>query len=637
MKNHHFRLAAIGIVYLLACRNLFSLSGTILEDLDIFIATTDAPIGREKPASSTNPSTSFSTRDEPMPRRIFLGIFTASQFDDNRRIIIRNTYLKEGDPQHKINVCSISKIKPDCQIVYAFIRQAKKGRNEKYETDSSDDVIYLVKEGSNKVLSLYQFLAKSELLRTKKSGLPYNSSLDATKTEGRTGTPKVQFDFVAHTTTAFVLKPDHLWPQEVFKGNNSVFAHPRLLLSATVTSGKQNVSGYTLLSSDLVEPIIDHDVLGSLEPQELATIVSEAGPVVVLQDLDQPERSIADDSVLVAVLRDGITQPAKGNRKSNHVRLLDTWDTYKDLCLVTYNDTKEELWIRSNKRSELTNCRHGPRLLLGIMSVLDHDSEQVRRQTIRETYLSFFSQSETERHRICALAELLDKSRADHSILVRDCQLAYTFVVGGNPEGSTERLTFTDPEPLTLAPAVSEPDVVVLNIKENMNDGKSQTYFKYGTTVVDNQLYFDYIIKCDTDTLIFPEYFLNYEMKRLPVFPNNVRVYGGFDLLSREDAMYYAGSLYFLSVDMARYISSDACDRKTLDVFSEDRALGLFAHSHPLPLKRVNIGLPSSEEHKMGTKALWSRTAAKHPVKNVTAYRTEWNEYMRSMRKHRRK
>ena len=451
-----------------------------------------------------------------------------------------------------------------------------------------------------------------------------HAARNTTRTKDRWKTPKVQFDFVAHTTTSYVLKPDRLWPQEVFTGNSSVFAHPRLLLSAPVTSGTQNVTAYTLLSSDLVKPVIDHEGLKSLEHQELAAIVSEAGPVVVLPDLDYPERSITDGSVVVVVLPDAVSQPAKGNRKSNHVRMLDTWDTYKDTRLVTYNDTKEERWVRSKEGSDLTACRHGPRLMLGIMSVLDHDSERLRRKTIRETYLSYFNQSDTERHRICSLTELLDKSRADHALLLRECQLAYTFVVGGNPEGSTERLTFTDSEPMTLAPDALEPDVVLLNIKENMNDGKSQTYFKYGTTVVDNHLYFDYIIKCDTDTLIFPEYFLNHKMNRLPLFPNNVRVYGGFDLFSREDAMYFAGSLYFLSVDMARYIASDACDRKKLDVFSEDRALGLFAHSHPLPLKRVNIGLPPS----VGQKEIWSRTPAKHPVKNVTAYRSEWNKYL---------
>ena len=148
MKNNHLRLAAFGIVYVL-CRNLFSLSVIVLEDVDIAFGITSSSIEWVKPESSRNPSPSLLTRDESTPRRVFLGIFTTSQFDDNRRIVIRYTYLREGDPQQHINICSINEIQPDCQIVYAFIRQAKKGRNEQYETDSSHDVIYLVKDGSN--------------------------------------------------------------------------------------------------------------------------------------------------------------------------------------------------------------------------------------------------------------------------------------------------------------------------------------------------------------------------------------------------------------------------------------------------------------------------------------------------------
>jgi len=110
-------------------------------------------------------------------------------------------------------------------------------------------------------------------------------------------------------------------------------------------------------------------------------------------------------------------------------------------------------------------------------------------------------------------------------------------------------------------------------------------------------------------------------MSRLPMFPNNIRVYGGFDLKSQLDMIYFAGSLYFLSVDLARYITSEACDRKTLDVFSEDRAMGWFVHSHPFPLKRFNIGLHHSNQDS---------PAAKHPVKNVTIFQQEWNKYVSS-------
>jgi len=72
-------------------------------------------------------------------RRIFLGILTTNFFDDKRRIVIRNTYLREGDPNRPIKICSLDELRPDCQVVYSFIGQVKKGRNVKRETDRKNN------------------------------------------------------------------------------------------------------------------------------------------------------------------------------------------------------------------------------------------------------------------------------------------------------------------------------------------------------------------------------------------------------------------------------------------------------------------------------------------------------------------
>jgi uncharacterized protein (DUF488 family) len=110
-------------------------------------------------------------------------------------------------------------------------------------------------------------------------------------------------------------------------------------------------------------------------------------------------------------------------------------------------------------------------------------------------------------------------------------------VVGGNPSGTTELMEFNDTYPITLngqslENSTDRYDTVYLNIRENMNDGKSQTWFRYATMVLENH-YFDYIGKMDTNTLLFPDKFLNETFDRLPPFPNNTRTYGGTFVLPK--------------------------------------------------------------------------------------------------------
>jgi hypothetical protein len=137
----------------------------------------------------------------------------------------------------------------------------------------------------------------------------------------------------------------------------------------------------------------------------------------------------------------------------------------------------------------------------------------------------------------------------------------------------------------------------------------------------DEYIYFDYIAKTDTDTLFYVDKFLNSDLNRFPSFPDNGQVYGGWrcygkrSLEETEGVIYYAGSFFFLSPDMARFITSDACDRQRLDRFAEDWTIGAFVDAHPLPQHRIRVG--------------WSRLI--HPLKNVTEYRAKWNQFMNSL------
>lgn len=154
------------------------------------------------------------------------------------------------------------------------------------------------------------------------------------------------------------------------------------------------------------------------------------------------------------------------------------------------------------------NKSRNVRFLFGIMSY-DHAIELRRRNQIRNTYLSYYRQFTDTPHKICALADLIEATtrnttdkNSKSSILLENCELAYTFVVGANPDGPTQLLEFNESYPIAIDhEKIQKPerDVVYLNIKENGKFGKSPTWFKYGLEVMKNypQLYWDYIVKTD--------------------------------------------------------------------------------------------------------------------------------------------
>lgn len=130
-------------------------------------------------------------------------------------------------------------------------------------------------------------------------------------------------------------------------------------------------------------------------------------------------------------------------------------------------------------------------MLLGIFSTLSEE-ESEQRQMIRETYLALSKVDD----RVCNI-QRYRKNRFG-------CRLVYAFVVGSLEEGPT--LHHNDSEPLVVEPAdlklygdiVLEEDVAYLNIKENMEYGKSLTWFKYGASIY-KELKIDYIGMIDSD------------------------------------------------------------------------------------------------------------------------------------------
>lgn len=593
------------------------------------------------PVNSTQTSSSQLSQP-PHRRRLFLGIFNDAAKDGKLRNAIRKTYLREHQQDH-LQICSIVEAGEKCQIVYAFVGDSKyKSRSE---LNGELDMIYSTNQGWIPIYSLFQYLDNTGFL----SG-------------------NLSFDFVAYTSARVLLFPDQVWPRELFHDDEDydnedhpIYSHPRLY-SGIAASPKQRepsapsstpqpiTSSYTLLSRQLIRDVLQKQykrwwrIPGGLRKgyAELvlemilskASIAASGKPMIRVVSPFEPQTSLDPKRTLIYLLSsNSSTTLTKVSRP--HASFVTKWDKYKDANLVTYQqDPIEEAWVQTRGTNNI-RCRHGPRMLLGIMTMLQHDYEFQRRQAIRETYLSYYyshhhdnhtattttttatnsSSSTNNKHRICALHELLDEHHPNHTVLLQECQLAYAFIAGGNPEGPTERVEFNEslvPLVLPSPTASSEPDIVVLNIRENMKEGKSQTFLKYATTIIDEALYFDLVAKTDSDTMIFPNLLLEGSLQHdLPAFPHNVRVYGGRFQLSRQyygestGPIYYGGAFYFVSPDLARFVVSHQCDRQALAVFSEDRSMGNFVHAHPLPLHRIKI----------------QPQTLQHPLKTIEAYR----------------
>lgn len=279
--------------------------------------------------------------------------------------------------------------------------------------------------------------------------------------------------------------------------------------------------------------------------------------------------------------------------------------------------------------------RTKPRFLFGIFSTLrEHDS--VRRNVIRRTYLA------SDPNRICSIQELPRKPR---------CQIVYTFVVGANATGVTDMVD-QQPSNLTVdvreghvvnegSPVVSyEEDVTYLNLQENMEYGKSPSWFLYANSIV-NELGADFIAKVDSDTLVFPNRFLDEFASLLPTKerPSNdtgfsmatraeLRVYGGIPndsigcgglrrphCAKMGGKTYMQGQLHFLSVDLSRYVTSIPRDlRHELFVPIEDLCTAKYVHSHPKPVLEAVV---SPQQN------LWEH--GKH-IKDPSSYERRWNQ-----------
>mmetsp|Transcript_21278 Transcript_21278/g.31509 ORF Transcript_21278/g.31509 Transcript_21278/m.31509 type:complete len:348 (+) Transcript_21278:86-1129(+) len=250
-------------------------------------------------------------------------------------------------------------------------------------------------------------------------------------------------------------------------------------------------------------------------------------------------------------------------------------------------------------------------MLIGIFSTTGSKYSH-RRDYIRDTFLG------QDEPRLCTIQEFIRQT--EESPQKRVCQVAYTFVIGA---GGHDRPTdHDDNEPLTVDNdqfGNSEDDCTYLNVMENMEDGKSPTYLKFGANIA-NQYGIDYILKTDDDSVISFNAVFDWIDSELPPSPYNRRIYGGAPRLSRvKNTIYSAGEFYFMSADLADYVGNVLTAGDRLSLMNsrpiEDLDMGTFVFSNPRPIKFVS----------MDQKKIWS-----HPKKTEDEYRTEWDATTKS-------
>lgn len=248
---------------------------------------------------------------------------------------------------------------------------------------------------------------------------------------------------------------------------------------------------------------------------------------------------------------------------------------------------------------------HSSTFLLGIFS-MNSETEKERRALIRKTMVA-----KDKDERVCSLKEYLDYAKRTGS-QTQNCVSPYVFVIAAGGEDRPTEHEDSDEEPLVLDPSTipdAEEDCIYLNIKENMENGKSVTYFKFGQSIAE-QAAIDYIGKTDSDSLIDMPTYLNFVSNDLPPKPYNRRTYGGPTWGNHEkSAIYAAGQFYFMSADLAEYVSVIMSHENRKELTSkrptEDMDMGAFVFSHPRPIKFISLSQYMFWAHPRKTEEEW--------------------------------
>ena len=320
----------------------------------------------------------------------------------------------------------------------------------------------------------------------------------------------------------------------------------------------------------------------------------------------------------------------------------------------------------TTKTTRRARKRNHTRFIVGIMSHSLSETEIQRRTRIRNTYLSFYSSQEYQRtftqdgHNMTQKERNEDFERNQHLICSLNdlkhgrvkypdkCRLAYAFVLGANPKGTTLLLDYNESYPLTVPPPTMatdantrEFDAVYLNIKENGDMGKTPTWFRYATSLVEEKGWtdqWDFILKTDSDSMILVHELLNFIDSKQDLHPPIREVYGGrmmrhtacggdehdhCNWLKGDDDKYFmGGSLYYLSLDLAAFVGKPSTVKlgDCAETPHEDMLTGRALSKHPRAKQIRAIDSPDYEY-------FW------HPLRSDDQYYMAWKIFLETWTK----
>jgi Galactosyltransferase len=267
------------------------------------------------------------------------------------------------------------------------------------------------------------------------------------------------------------------------------------------------------------------------------------------------------------------------------------------------------------------------RVLIGILSA-DFFNDQVYRKRHRNLFQLWNDP------RVCSLPDFKSMPLSERYV----CELIYTFVLGANPDASPELVDHSRPfevdRPISgTSRDLNEPDMTLLNIRENMNEGKSQTWMYYGSKIAE-EYDLDYVGKVDADSMLHLHEFFHFAYKNMPPSPYNSMMYIGalrdkaywpkhttdaervkfesyFGTVYDGVHLYVAGQLYIMATDLAKFVGKEALSGKcSYCEGHEDHDISAIAFHSPEPIKLVVIGR---------THRFWE-----HPVKGEPRWKRIW-------------
>lgn len=338
---------------------------------------------------------------------------------------------------------------------------------------------------------------------------------------------------------------------------------------------------------------------------------------------------------------ESLTSFVSQEMKYAHIRRLDP--TLEETAVA--GDSKVHVQVEEEDLPEHpplpTNRQFGPpphsrrlRVLFGILTA-DFKNDHAYRKRHRALFKLWNDP------RVCSLPDF--KARPLETRY--ECEIIYTFVVGGNPSAPPELVDQSRPREVskpihgTTCPDLNEPDVTLLNIRENMNEGKSQTWMSHGAEIAE-EYDLDYVTKCDADALLHLHEFFKFAYTHMPPAPYNKHVYIGalrdkayWPRHKTEAAriahesyfgnnfegvhLYVAGQIYIMSTDLAKFVGEEALRNKcSYCEGHEDHDISAMAFHSDQPIKLLTVGRSHRFwEHPVKGEPRWRRMFAREQAR----------------------